>query len=134
MLARIRGHNSPRSVVNQLGVDQQANERTVPMNKRLEMLEKMTRSGQADAFAWYGLAMEYRRLERVDDALGAFESLRALDADYLPQYLMAGQLLIEAERSAEARVWLEQGRDVARAKGDGKTLGELEQALGELGP
>ena len=31
------------------------------MNKRLAMLEAMTKSGKADAFAWYGLGMEYRR-------------------------------------------------------------------------
>jgi tetratricopeptide (TPR) repeat protein len=102
------------------------------MNKRLEMLEKMTASGQADAFAWYGLAMEYRRLARTDDALAAFESLRALDAQYLAQYLMAGQLLLEAERVDEARPWLEQGMSIARSKGDAKALGELEQALAGL--
>lgn len=101
------------------------------MNKRLEMLEKMTNSGQADAFAWYGLAMEYRKLDRIDDALSTFEKLRDLDRDYLPMYLMAGQLLLEAERADEARAWLEQGIELARAKGDAKTLGELSDALGQ---
>lgn len=102
------------------------------MNKRLQMLEQMTSTGNADAFAWYGLAMEYRKLGRVDDALRAFGSLRAQHADYVPQYLMAGQLLAEHKRTAEARDWLEAGIVLARQRHDAKTLGELESALAEL--
>jgi predicted Zn-dependent protease len=102
------------------------------MNKRLQMLEQLTASGKADAFAWYGLAMEYRKLGRSEDALAAFSKLRAEHADYLPQYLMAGQLLIEVHRTAEARDWLEAGVALASARGDGKTLGELQSALDEL--
>lgn len=102
------------------------------MNKRLEMLEKMTASGQADSFAWYALAMEYRKEQRLDDALGTFDKLRAADPGYLPMYLMAGQMLIEAGRGEDARAWLEQGIALARDKGDGKALGELEDALGSI--
>ena len=103
------------------------------MNKRLEILEKMTASGQADSFAWYGLAMEYRKLGRVEESLSTFETLRTMDAGYLPMYLMAGQLLIEAERAGDAREWLEQGIALARSKGDTKALGELNDALGQAG-
>src|SRR5690606_25800850 len=42
------------------------------MNKRLSMLEKLTASPAADAFAWYGLAMEYRNEQRIEDALQTF--------------------------------------------------------------
>jgi cytochrome c-type biogenesis protein CcmH/NrfG len=99
------------------------------MNKRLEMLEKMLASGSADSFARYALAMEYRKEKRVDDSLRTFEALRESDASYLPMYLMAGQLLIEAERSAEAKPWLATGIEVAKQKGDSKALSELESAL-----
>jgi len=99
------------------------------MNKRLEMLEKMTGSGQAEAFAWYGLAMEYRKLGRVADALTAFQALRTQDSEYQAMYLMAGQMLIESQRAADAREWLEQGIALARKRGDFKALGELEDAL-----
>lgn len=101
------------------------------MNKRLEMLEKMTSSDQADAFAWYGLAMEYRRLGRNDAALHAFESLAQRFPDYLAQYLMAGQLLIEQGDTEQATRWLQRGVELARTKGDAKALAELEQALDE---
>jgi tetratricopeptide (TPR) repeat protein len=99
------------------------------MNKRLEMLEKLTSSGPADAFAYYALALEYRKEGRIDDALTAFSTLKGRDAGYLPMYLMAGQMLVEAERSAEARTWLEAGLELARSRGDGKTAGELEAEL-----
>lgn len=102
------------------------------MNKRLEMLEKMTASGKADSFAWYALAMEYRKEGRLDDALATFEKLRGSDPTYLAMYLMAGQMLIEAGRGDDARTWLEQGIELAREKGDGKALGELEDALGQI--
>jgi len=99
------------------------------MNKRLAMLEKVTSSAQADSFAFYCLAMEYRKEGRVDDALGAFETLRARDAGYLPMYLMAGQMLREALRTADASAWLKQGIELASQKGDSKALGELESEL-----
>ncbi len=102
------------------------------MNKRLAMLEKMTESGRADAFAWYGLAMEYRREARALDALGVFQKLRELHPDYLPMYLMASQTLVEARDTAQARGWLEAGIELARTQGAGHALGELEGALAEL--
>jgi len=101
------------------------------MSKRLEMLEKLLAEGKADSFARYALAMEYRKLGRLEDALGVFTALREVDARYLPQYLMAGQILLELRRLDEARAWLEQGMTVAREQGDSRTLGELESALRE---
>ncbi len=102
------------------------------MSKRLAMLESITASGQADAFAWYGLGMEYRRAGRIEDALSIFEKLRSLHADYLPMYLMAGQTLLDAQRTEEARSWLEAGIRVAEAQSAGHALGELESALASL--
>ncbi len=99
------------------------------MSKRLAFLEQLTSEGRADSFARYGLAMEYRKLGRVEDALSAFEALRALDPDYLAMYLMAGQLLIEAQRGDEARVWLEQGVALAKRVSNEQALGELTDAL-----
>lgn len=99
------------------------------MNKRLEMLKKLTSSGSGDSFAFYALALEYRKEGQIDEAVSTFSTLKARDAGYLPMYLMAGQMLVEAERVAEARSWLEAGLELARARGDGKTAGELESEL-----
>src|SRR5436190_7144848 len=101
------------------------------MSKRLDMLEKLVASGGADSFAHYALALEYRREHRVDEALSAFEKLRAKDPDYLPMYLMAGETFAGEDRIAEAREWLEAGIALATKRGDSKTRGELETALEE---
>lgn len=100
--------------------------------RRLAMLQNLVREGKADAFTRYALALEYRRLQRTDDALAAFEALRSAHPDYLPMYLMAGQMLTEVASRTEARAWLEQGVALARSKGDQKALGELEDALAGL--
>jgi predicted Zn-dependent protease len=102
------------------------------MNKRLEMLIGLVESGRADAFARYALALEYKKEGRSDDALAAFEALRAADPGYLAMYYMAGQLLLDMERVVDARRWFEAGIEVARQQGDGKTLSELEAALSEI--
>lgn len=99
------------------------------MNKRLAMLEQLTASPAADAFAWYALAMEYRNEGRIADALRAFETLRSSHPEYLAQYLMAGQLLIDDNRLQEARPWLSEGLALAKVKNDSKAISELESAL-----
>lgn len=98
------------------------------MSKRLAFLVKATETTQ-DPFVWYGLAMEYRSLSRLDEAVATFEALRARSAGYIPMYLMCGQVLESMGRLAEARSWLAAGIEVARASGDAHALSELETAL-----
>jgi tetratricopeptide (TPR) repeat protein len=99
------------------------------VNKRLDMLVQLVASGTADSFGWYALALEYRKLGRIDDALKTFEALSERDPDYLPMYLMAGQMLTEADRLVDAVWWLERGLALARRVGNSQAAGELEQAL-----
>jgi tetratricopeptide (TPR) repeat protein len=101
-------------------------------SKRLAFLEQTTGAGSKDPFAWYCLALEYRNLERWDDALRTFETLRTNAPDYVPMYLMCGQMLEKLARKDDARVWLEQGIEAARQKRDTHALSELEAALGAL--
>jgi tetratricopeptide (TPR) repeat protein len=105
-------------------------------SKRLEYLLKLTGPqgvGAADPFAWYGLGMEYRGLERYHDALATFEALRARNPDYVPMYLMCGQMLEKMGRPADARSWLLLGVEAAHKRGDAHALSELESALQALG-
>jgi len=99
------------------------------VSKRLAYLEKVTSDGSTDPFAWYGLANEYKSLGRHEDALRTFTTLRGRTPDYVPMYLMCGQMLAELGRKAEARDWLEAGVAAARAKRDTHALGEIEAAL-----
>lgn len=102
------------------------------MSKRLAFLEKVTSEGSKDPFAWYGLANEYSSLGRPDDALRTFEKLRDLDASYVPQYLMCGQMLVNQKRPAEAKVWLEQGIAAAQKAGNTHALSELQNVLASI--
>jgi predicted Zn-dependent protease len=101
------------------------------MEKRLMFLESLVQSGKADSFARYGLAIEYKRLGRPDDALDQFQRLRDLDPSYVPQYLMAGQLLLSLARKEEARAWLRAGVAQAKLVGNSHAQGELESALAD---
>lgn len=103
------------------------------MSKRLAYLEKVTREGSTEPMAWYGLALEYRTLERWDEALQTFTTLRANHPDYVAAYLMCGQMLEKLSRNDDAREWLTAGIEVARKKRDGHALSELESALAALG-
>ncbi len=100
--------------------------------KRLALLEKMTAEGSADSFVWYGLANEYAGFGRVDDALRTFHSLRARDPEYVPMYLICGNMLVKAGRAAEAREWFEAGTAAARAARNDHAVSELEDALAAL--
>jgi len=102
------------------------------MNKRLQMLERLVAEGSSDPFHHYALALEYRSAGETERALERFQLLREAHPDYLPTYLIAGSLLAELDRGAEARPWLEQGVRVARDQGNTKALGELEDALADL--
>jgi predicted Zn-dependent protease len=102
-------------------------------SKRLEVLLKMTAREDADSFTWYALALEYKSLERIDDAFAAFSKLRAKDENYVPMYLMCGTMLVEANRREEAKDWLGAGLAVAKRKGDVHAAGEIEGALATLG-
>ncbi len=100
--------------------------------KRLAFLEQLVASGTKDTMAHYGLAQEYRSLGRISDAEKTFLTLRVLDASYVPQYLMAGQMFESAGRKDDAQAWYEAGIAAAQASRNSHALGELESALASL--
>lgn len=99
---------------------------------RLEMLEEFVAQRPADAFAHYGLAMEYAKVGRADEALATFDKLRGFNPGYTAAYYQAGVLLGKLGRVEEARRLFQQGIDVAARNGDFHTRSELEQALHDL--
>jgi cytochrome c-type biogenesis protein CcmH/NrfG len=91
---------------------------------RIAMLNEVLAQNPKDAFARYGLAMEFSKLGDVDRALAEFGRLLESNPDYTPGYFMAAQTLARAERSAEAKQMLNQG--IASAKRTGNTHAESE--------
>jgi len=99
------------------------------MSKRLEMIEKVIAAGSKDPFHHYARAMELRSLERVTDALAAFDQLASDFPGYVPTYLMAAQIALELADLPRARQCAEAGIARARAAGDDHALSELEALL-----
>jgi hypothetical protein len=73
---------------------------------RIAMLTEILSQNPADAFARYGLAMEYSNSGDIERALEEFAKLLAAHPDYTAGYFMAAQTLAKAERTPEARKML----------------------------
>jgi hypothetical protein len=99
---------------------------------RVEQLEEFVRSKPQDPLTRYMLAMELKKLGRTDDSLREFGTLHEKNADYVPAYLMHGQLLAGIGRSDEAKAVLEKGIAAASRLGNTHALGEMSELRDSL--
>ena len=99
---------------------------------RVALLNQVLSQNPSDAFARYGLAMEYSKNGDVERALEEFGKLLATHPDYTAGYFMAAQTLAKAERVDEAKQMLADGIASAKKKGDGHAESEMEAMLAEL--
>src|SRR2546428_13875407 len=76
---------------------------------RIALLTEVLSQRPTDAFARYGLAMEYSKTGEVERALEEFGKLLSTHPDYTAGYFMAAQTLASANRVAEAREMLVDG-------------------------
>jgi len=97
------------------------------------MLTEFLEQNPGDAFARYGLAMEYSKAGQSEQALSQFEKLLQLHPDYTNGYFMAAQTLQRAGRTAEAKKMLENGIEAAKRTGNKHALSEMSAMLDELG-
>lgn len=97
------------------------------------MLKEFLAENPADAFARYGLAMEYSKSGQLEAALGEFKTITEHNPDYVPAYQMAGQMLHEAERADEARTWLQKGMAAAQRTGNRHAASEMQGLLDLIG-
>ena len=99
---------------------------------RLEMLSQFLEQNPGDAFARYGLAMEYSKAGQIEQALAQFNRLLELHPDYSNGYFMAAQTLERDGRTAEAKAMLEKGIEAARRTGNKHALSEMTGMLEEI--
>ena len=99
---------------------------------RIALLNEVLSQNPADAFARYGLAMEYSNSGEVERALEEFGRLLATHPDYTAGYFMAAQTLAKAERTDEARKMLVDGIASAKKTGNSHAQSEMEGMLAEL--
>ena len=97
------------------------------------MLNEILAQNHNDAFARYGLAMEYSKSGEVEQALDEFNKLLVANPDYTPGYFMAAQTLARENRTAEAKKMLSEGIASAKRTSDAHAQSEMEAMLAELG-
>ncbi|MGA7886924.1 MAG: hypothetical protein WCA44_14355 [Acidobacteriaceae bacterium] len=95
-------------------------------------LKEILEQDPKNAFARYGLAMEYAGRGETESALAEFDRLLADHPGYAAGYFMAAQTLAKARRVAEAKVRLSEGIACARAAGNQHAAGEMQAMLDEL--
>lgn len=99
---------------------------------RIAMLTDILNESPDDAFARYGLAMEYAKSD-VNRAMQEFQTLFAKHPNYTAGYFMAAQTLAGAGRVDEAKAMLGKGIDTAKLSGNSHAESEMEAMLAELG-
>jgi predicted Zn-dependent protease len=99
---------------------------------RLEMLQEHLTEFPDDAFARYGLAMEFANSGDTEGALREFATLLEKHPDYTAGYFMAAQTLAKLNRSDEAREMLRKGIASAERTNNAHARSEMEGMLAEL--
>lgn len=97
---------------------------------RIQILEQMLSQSPANAFARYGLAMEYVKSGDLKRAVAEFESLLASDPAYSAAYFHGGQTYEKLGQLDEARDYYRRGIAATR---DPHARSELQAALDILG-
>ena len=96
------------------------------------MLQEILTENPHDAFARYGLAMEYANQGATETALSEFRRLLEVNPDYTAAYQMSAQTLVKAGREDEARKWLQDGIACATRTRNQHALSEMQALLDEL--
>lgn len=99
---------------------------------KIPLLKEILAQNPDDAFARYGLAMEYANQGEVETALSEFEQLIQRNPDYTPAYFMAAQTLASAQRPEEAKERLRTGIASAIRTGNSHAQSEMQSMLDEL--
>jgi tetratricopeptide (TPR) repeat protein len=106
--------------------------RAVTPEQRLDTFRRFVERSPDDPFARYSLAMGYRSLGRSEEAACEFQELARRQPDYVPTYLMLGQVLEAMGRRPEAARAYQDGLAAARRAGNDHAASELGQALENL--
>jgi cytochrome c-type biogenesis protein CcmH/NrfG len=99
---------------------------------KIAMLNEILAQDPNNAFARYGLAMEYAGRGETDTAVAEFAQLLEQHPDYTAGYFMAAQTLAKADRTDEAKLRLTQGIASARRTGNQHALSEMQAMLDDL--
>jgi predicted Zn-dependent protease len=91
----------------------------------------MLKDQPEETMVWYGLASEYFKLERWQDAAKALRNVVRLNADYTAAYQMLGTALMKQGELDEARRAWADGIEVATRTGAWKARQHMEGLLAD---
>lgn len=99
---------------------------------RIQSLTDVLSQDPANAFARYGLALEYSNSGQMDQAIEEFRKLLSAHPDYTAGYFMAAQTFAKCNRQDDAVKMLRQGIATAQRKGDTHSQSEMQAMLDEM--
>lgn len=99
---------------------------------KVAMLSEILTHNPTDAFARYGLAMEYAGRGETEASLDEFARLLNQHPDYTAGYFMAAQTLAKAGRNHDAKQRLAEGIASAQRTGNQHAQREMQAMLDEL--
>jgi predicted Zn-dependent protease len=100
--------------------------------ERLAAFQRFAAARPDDPFTRYALAMQYRAMGRLEEAVQEFQALAHRAPDYVPTWLMLGQSLETLGRGADAAQAYQDGIAAATRQSNQHARSELEDALGQL--
>lgn len=99
---------------------------------KVAMLNEILSQDPQNAFARYGLAMEFAGRGETATAITEFDRLLHDHPDYTPGYHMAAQTLAGSGESQRAIGYLRLGLDCARRTGNQHAFNEMQSLLTDL--
>lgn len=100
---------------------------------RREKIEAMLADDPTDQFLRYSLAMEHRSAGNHETSIELLTALTKDTPPHISAFFMAAQQLVELQRIDEARTYLRDGIDQARAQGDAHAAAEMSELLSSIG-
>jgi len=99
---------------------------------KIAMLTEILAANPLDAFARYGLALEYVGQQRFDEAFAEFAKLVELNPEYVPGYQMYAQTLLKAGHTSDAIAMMRRGMECAERAGNTHAWAEMSEMLNEI--
>ncbi len=96
---------------------------------RIEVFKSLAVQDPKNLLARYGLAMEYVKASRFEEAVEAFQSVLEVNENYAAAYFHGGQTYEKMGRLDEAKAIYRRGIEVTTRTGDSHTRAELQGAI-----
>lgn len=99
---------------------------------RIDSIQQMLIDEPDDLFLRYALAMELRKVGRLEESLAAFIGLMEDETPHVPAFFMAAQQLVSTGELSRARQFLSDGIRQAETQGKQHAAAEMNELLATL--